>query len=125
MEYNNLNQAFYFTLESIVNDGVFVESRGSNQKEVLFHSFSIKDSTDIDIVFKSRKFSNDYAIAEWLWYLSKDSRIHNIGKLAKIWTIIQDSTGMVESNYGYHMFSNNNSPVLPNLLLPVRLSTNL
>ena len=106
MKYNNLNQSFYFTLDSIVKDGLSVESRGSKQLEVLFHSFSIQDPTDLDIVFKSRKFNKEYAISEWLWYLSRDSRVHNIGKLAKIWDIIKSPEGRVESNYGVYLFDN-------------------
>ena len=103
--YTNLNSALYFELENILDNGSFVESRGSNQKELLFRSFEIVDPTDLDIVFKSRKFNVTYAMAEWLWYLSADSRVHNIGKLAKIWEMIKSSGGMVESNYGTYLFN--------------------
>jgi thymidylate synthase len=109
--YNNLNSLLYFELKNISETGNFVESRGSNQKEVLFRSFSLDDPTDLQIAFPSRKFNVVYAITEWLWYLSKDSRVHNIGKLAKIWDMIKSSGGTVESNYGIYLF--NNIPTKP------------
>jgi thymidylate synthase len=104
--YNNLNSLLYFELKNISENGNFAESRGSNQKEVLFRSFSLDDPTDLQIAFPSRKFNVVYAITEWLWYLSKDSRVHNIGKLAKIWDMIKSSGGTVESNYGIYLFDN-------------------
>lgn len=47
-----------------------------------------------------RQFKPLYAMAEWLWYLSKDRSASNIGKLANIWADISDEKGEVESNYG-------------------------
>ena len=62
--YKNLNSVFYYELENILNNGNFVESRGTNQKEVLFRSFCLEDPTDLQIVFASRKFNIIYAMAE-------------------------------------------------------------
>jgi len=105
MRYKNLECALYDTLDDIERSGSLVNSRGSSQREVLFCNFSIDDPTDIYITNPARKFSADYAFSEWLWYLSRDKRSMNIGKLAKIWNRISDEKGEVESNYGYYFFS--------------------
>jgi len=104
MKLNSLNDVFLHYLKLIWQRGEEVNSRGSKQKELLFQSFTLTDPTALDITSKARKFSKDYAISEWLWYLSKDRSAINIGKLAKIWSNIADEAGEVESNYGSYFW---------------------
>ena len=101
-KFKNLHTCF-INLCRILNDAPQVSSRGSNQKEVIFNSFSIEDPTDILINVPERKFSKTYAIAEWLWYLSANPNIDNIGKFAKIWKQIADENQKVESHYGVYI----------------------
>lgn len=101
--YNDLNEAFFDLLQSVYNQGKTVAARGSEQKELLFCNFTIDDPTNLQITSPARKFSADYATAEWLWYLSANPKVNNIGKLAKIWTLIQDDDGEAESNYGCYL----------------------
>ena len=75
----------------------------SKQKEVIFQSFEISDPTRINVTLPERKFNKNYAIAEWMWYLSANSSSLNIGKLAKIWKMISDQFCEVESNYGVYL----------------------
>jgi thymidylate synthase len=103
MKFKNLNHAFYSLLKKIDMDGLEVNSRGSKQLELLFQQFEIEDPTALMINFQARKFSSDYATAEWLWYLSANPCVNNIGKLAKIWLQIQDANGEAESNYGCYL----------------------
>ena len=105
MKYKNLEHALHDTLDNIARHGSIVNSRGGTQREILFCNFSIEDPTDLGIQNPARKFSNDYAFSEWLWYMSQDRRSMNIGKLAKIWNQISDESGQVESNYGYYFAS--------------------
>jgi len=105
MKYKNLEHALQDVLSVIALRGSVVNSRGSVQREVLFYNFSIEDPTDLGILNSARKFSADYAFSEWLWYLSRDRRSMNIGKLAKIWNNISDENGEVESNYGHYFSS--------------------
>ena len=102
--YQNLNQALYGEIDNIIHYGLDVNSRGSHQKEVLYRNIKISDPTDLLIVYPSRKFSGMYAKAEWLWYLSGDRNVTNIGKLAVIWDMIKDINCEVESNYGEYLF---------------------
>lgn len=112
MIYENLNQAFVEELCRLKSHGNFVNSRGSRQIERTFVNMMIKDPTQLDIEVPIRKFNKDYAIGEWLWYLSGNQKSSNIGKIASIWTDISDSHGEVESNYGSYIFN-----YIPNLEL--------
>ncbi|HIL27115.1 MAG TPA: hypothetical protein EYG21_07005 [Nitrospinaceae bacterium] len=112
MIYNNLNEAFVEELAKLKSNGSIVNSRGSKQLERIFVNFIIKDPTQIDILVPARKFNKNYAIVEWLWYLSANQKVNNITKLASIWGDIQDSYGEAESNYGSYIF-----PLDPRALL--------
>ena len=101
--FNNLNDAFNSLLRTVFEEGDVVRARGSEQREVLFSNFTIEDPTDLSITSAARKFSPDYATAEWQWYLSANPKVNNIGKLAKIWDMIKDENGEAESNYGCYL----------------------
>ena len=101
--YKDLNEAFVKSLKSIETTGRSVQSRGTKQKELLFHSLCIEDPTALSIDVPARRINPDNAIAEWLWYLSQDRGVKNIGKLANIWLQIQDEKGECESNYGTYL----------------------
>ena len=109
--YEGLADALVGELQNIEFSGDLVNSRGDSQREVICRSFRIDDPTSIDITFPSRKFNNDYALFEWLWYVSTDKSVHNISKLAKIWDIIKDEDGNVESNYGNYMFTHEDDSI--------------
>jgi thymidylate synthase len=103
--FKDLNSAFCESLAKLKRRGSSVASRGSNQREILFHSICITDPTALTIAPPIRKFKPTYAIAEWLWYLSRDRQVKNIGKWAEVWNQIQDSKGECESNYGEYIFN--------------------
>ena len=105
MKFDSLDSAFRTLLHNVNSFGEEVNSRGSKQRELLFQQFEIEDPTELMIYSQARKFSSTYATAEWLWYLSKNPAVNNIGKLAKIWRQIQDEDGEVESNYGVYLFT--------------------
>ncbi|OUU74901.1 MAG: hypothetical protein CBC29_07175 [Methylococcaceae bacterium TMED69] len=104
--YKDLNEAFVESLQNIRTQGLNVESRGTKQKEIIFYSLTIDDPTALSIEPRARRFNPDYAITEWLWYLSANSDVKNIGKLANIWNLIQDDEGKCESNYGCYLMGN-------------------
>jgi len=100
---SNANQAFVEGLVLLKERGQYVNSRGFKAKESLFVSFEIEDATQLSVEVPARKFNEDYAILEWLWYLNADPSVTNIGKFASIWNDIADSHGRVESNYGVYL----------------------
>jgi len=101
-KFRNLQSCFSFFSKKLV-DAPEVNSRGSAQKELIFCNFEITDPADININIAERKFSKNYALAEWLWYVSGDPDVKNIGKLASLWTRICDDKNQVESNYGFYL----------------------
>lgn len=102
--FKDLNSAFCESLALVKEQGSNVESRGTKQREILFHHICIEDPTALTIAPPLRKFKPVYAIAEWLWYLSQDKNVKNIGKFAETWLKIQDEQGEAESNYGEYIF---------------------
>ncbi len=102
--YDSLNQAFACSMKLLNEEGKEVNSRGSKQKELLFHNMIIKDPYDLHISVPARKFNHEYAVAEWLWYLSRSPNVKNIGKMASIWNDIKDRQSQVESNYGSYLY---------------------
>ena len=103
----NLNKTFFWTMNDVMlgPDSLTVEARGTEQKEITFYKRIIGDPTDLLISYPDRKFNKQYAITEWLWYLSQNKSTENIGKLAKIWDMIKDENGECESNYGEYLLS--------------------
>jgi thymidylate synthase len=65
----------------------------------------ITDPKDRKIVNKERAWKEDYAEAEWQWYLSGDPHVGTLGeiygKIPEIWKRMADAKGYVNSNYGY------------------------
>ena len=57
------------------------------------------------IINKERNWKEDYAEAEWQWYLSGDRNIAKLGdlygKVPEIWKRMADEEGNVNSNYGW------------------------
>ena len=102
--FKDLNSAFCESLALVKEQGLNVESRGTKQREILFHHICIEDPTALTIAPPLRRFKPVYAIAEWLWYLSRDKNVKNIGKFAETWLKIQDEQGEAESNYGEYIF---------------------
>jgi thymidylate synthase len=109
--YSNLNEAFVEELGHLKTSGNIVFSRGSKQLERNFTSIVIEDPTQLGIEVPIRKFNKNYAIAEWLWYISTNSKVDNISKLASIWEDISDPFGEAESNYGSYIFSQDHNEV--------------
>jgi thymidylate synthase len=67
--------------------------------------FTIENPLDNLINTEFRKWSHEYAEAEWQWYLSGNRDIYKLGKLyvkvPEIWNSMADELGNVNSNYGY------------------------
>tara|TARA_B100000902_G_scaffold102144_1_gene104575 strand:- start:27965 stop:28819 length:855 start_codon:yes stop_codon:yes gene_type:complete len=99
----NLNKTLFSIVSDVMRRGNDVEARGTKQKEITFYKCTIEDPTDLLIAYPDRKFNPDYAITEWLWYLSQHKSTENIGKMAKIWDMIKDENGECESNYGEYL----------------------
>ena len=101
-EFYNANEAFEYYLDYIRREG-FTSDNGT--KKLHNVSFCINFPMINDITTPERKWSKEYAEAEWQWYLSGDRRTSKLGeiygKVPKIWKTMENSAGEVNSNYGW------------------------
>ena len=67
--------------------------------------FTMENPANNVIHAPERKWSHEYAEAEWQWYLSADRNIAKLGelygKVPEIWKRMADKDGNVNSNYGW------------------------
>ena len=101
------NEAFNCILHELRVEGI-----DFGDTKALFNvGFTIEDPLDNHIKNRERKWSLEYAEAEWQWYLSGDPNIIKLGqlygKIPPIWERMADSDGNVNSNYGYQWQRNN------------------
>ena len=99
--FRNANEAYEYVHDCILQDGV-----DFGDTKALFNvGFYITDPKDRKIINREREWKEDYAEAEWQWYLSGDPNIRTLGdiygKVPEIWKRMADSNGNVNSNYGY------------------------
>ena len=99
--FRNANEAYEYVHDQIIQNGV-----SFGDTKALFNvGFYITDPKDRKIINLERKWNEDYAEAEWQWYLSGDASIHKLGdiygKIPEIWKRMADHNGHVNSNYGY------------------------
>ena len=99
--FRNANEAYEYVHDQILQNGVTF----GDTKALFNVGFYITDPKDRKIINRERKWNEDYAEAEWQWYLSGDASIHKLGdiygKIPEIWKRMADHNGHVNSNYGY------------------------
>ena len=100
-KFRNANEAFEYWYQCI-------EYHGTNfaDTKALFNiGFQMDKPYERNITHDWRKFRQDYAFAEWEWYLSGDRNIKKLGelygKVPEIWKHMADDHGNVNSNYGW------------------------
>ena len=105
--FRNANEAYEYVHDQILQHGVTF----GDTKALFNVGFYITDPKDRKIVNRERGWSEEYAEAEWQWYLSGDNSIHKLGeiygKVPEIWKRMADGFGYVNSNYGWQWKRNN------------------
>jgi thymidylate synthase len=99
--FRNANEAYEYLHDQILQHGV-----DFGDTKALFNvGFYMTDPKDRKIINKERKWKEDYAEAEWQWYLSGDPNIEALGdiygKVPEIWKRMANGAGNVNSNYGW------------------------
>ena len=99
--FRNANTAYEYLHDQILQHGV-----DFGDTKALFNvGFYMTDPMDNRIINRERAWKEDYAEAEWQWYLSGDCDIKKLGeiygKIPSIWKRMADKNGYVNSNYGY------------------------
>ena len=99
--FRNANEAYEYLHDRIIQDGVDF----AGTKALFNVGFYITDSQDNKIINRERNWKEDYAEAEWQWYLSGNRNISELsmlyGKIPEIWKRMADKNGNVNSNYGW------------------------
>ena len=101
MRFKNANEAFHYYMNQILTLGVDFD----NTKALFNIGFYIDKPMDNSILCEQRNWKQEYAEAEWQWYLSGDRNIKRLGeiygKVPEIWRHMADGDGNVNSNYGW------------------------
>lgn len=80
-------------LETVVDDNV--------AKEIVNANLTLLDPTRNTMCQCIRKMPIRYAIGELLWYDSRNKTAKAIEPFSKFWSLIAETDGTVNSNYGY------------------------
>jgi len=114
--FRNANEAYEYIHDKIIQNGVTF----GDTKALFNVGFYITDPKDRKIINRERKWNEEYAEAEWQWYLSGDQSVdmlgHIYGKIPQIWENMADADGDVNSNYGYQWKRNNQIDYVYDLL---------
>jgi len=99
--FRNANEAYEY-----IHDRILQEGTEFGDTKALFNvGFYITDPKDRKIINRERKWNEEYAEAEWQWYLSGERSIRALGniygKIPEIWKRMADDNGNVNSNYGW------------------------
>ena len=106
IHFENANEAYEYYHDRILQHGI-----SFGDTKALFNiGFYLTNPTLRAITNEERKWSADYAEAEWQWYLSGDPNIGKLGeiygKIPAIWERMADQNGYVNSNYGHQWMRN-------------------
>ena len=104
--FKNANEAYEYYHDRILQHGI-----PFGDTKALFNvGFYLENPSLRQITNPERKWSLDYAEAEWQWYLSGDSNVKKLGeiygKIPAIWQKMADESGEVNSNYGWQWMRN-------------------
>ena len=104
--FETANDAYEFYYNVIIDQGI----EFGDTKALFNVGFYIDNPTWRVISNRDRKWSLEYAEAEWQWYLSGDNRVSRLGelygKVPDIWNHMADTEGCVNSNYGWQWMRN-------------------
>jgi len=108
LKFATANIAFHELYDMIIKDGV--DFAGTKALFNVGFEMRLPRSNKILDGKVKRNWSEDYAEAEWQWYLSGDRNIAKLGelygKVPAIWKRMADEQGNVNSNYGWQWYRN-------------------
>ncbi len=114
--FETANEAYEYMHNEIITNGIDF----AGTKALFNIGFTIENPTNKVITNKERNWNEEYAAAEWAWYLSGDPRVTTLGKLygkiPAIWKNMADKNGEVNSNYGYQWRRNDQLENVINIL---------
>lgn len=111
-KHSSMNEVYANVITDLKHDGSLVDSYQNGSRigdvvELLNHQVILTDPTKLCITHPKRKWRENYALAELLFYLGANRNIGNMYRKAAIWLAISDENDEVESNYGTYIFNSN------------------
>lgn len=97
----NANAFLLQGLQLLKERGEKISTRGTKSIEVCGVSFRILNPRGRIINLEDRKFPIKGALAEFLWYMTKNSKLEIITPYLKHWNNYSDDGETVNSNYGF------------------------
>jgi thymidylate synthase len=90
-----------------LSEDFYQDRTGQKYIELIGTNFELDPMQPI-LEFNGRKTPLKYAKAEIEWYNSQSLSVEYIKQYAKLWDIISDEDGMIHSNYGWCIYSDEN-----------------
>jgi len=110
------NEAFEYLYKKISKHG----GNFAGTKALFNIGFTLLEPRARMITSDIRNWKEDYAEAEWKWYLSENRNISKLGdiygKVPEIWKRMADGNGDVNSNYGWQWSRNDQIDYVVDLL---------
>ena len=110
------NEAFEYLYKKISKHG----GNFAGTKALFNVGFTLLEPRARRITSDMRNWKEDYAEAEWKWYLSENRNISKLGdiygKVPEIWKRMADGNGDVNSNYGWQWSRNDQIDYVVDLL---------
>jgi len=100
-EYSTFAQAYQDALITLNEFGNTVKVRDYETKELQNFAFTVNKPEYCVFESKIRSSNIKYIAAELLWYMSGNRNPDFIKDYAKLWDVIRNPDGTVNSNYGY------------------------
>ena len=98
------------------NQEFTIDKSGVKTLEILGESYL----ADEDVIFGT--LNTDYAYRELEWYLSESLSVNDIpGGAPTIWKQVSSKDGLINSNYGWCIFSNENNHQYANVLSELKI----
>ena len=101
IEIEDANSFLLKGLKIIKDNGKEINTRGTKSREVCGISFRILNPRKRIISIADRKFPIKGALAEFLWYMTKNPKIEIVTPYLKHWANYSDDGIVVNSNYGF------------------------
>lgn len=117
------NKIIYSVLEELNTElklGNIVEVRGQKTVELLNKTIKFNGTQSGIITIPGFKTSEKYVKEELKWYNSMNPHMGAISPHASMWGNVCDTRGMVNSNYGYLIYSPQNGYQYDNVLKTLR-----
>ena len=99
----NIDEVLYNASKELLSSHEY-SPRGKKTKEMINATLIIENIEECVLKNPARKLNLKYLNEELEWYMSGDLRAESIAKHAKLWSMIQNPDGTVNSNYGHFVF---------------------